>query len=174
LGLTDFRREFPAWRGEGRPGFLDFLGIDRSNRLHVIETKVNPDDVAVVLQTLDYAIWVAANAKEIRERNDWHQVEGRELDVVCDFIFAPRVKPAADAKLQPVGYAIGSYIAGQLETLSSSIPWTVSLVADPAAEVPHVEGFRPHRMPPVGPLMAEPVQGPRWAARLQADLLAES
>lgn len=65
LGLAQFAREYPAWRGEGRPGYLDFLGVDRTNRLHVVETKVGTADPKLVLQTLDYAIWVAAHDVEI-------------------------------------------------------------------------------------------------------------
>ena len=58
LGLTQLWREFPAWRGpSGRPGFL---GADGAGVLHVVETTIGPDP-KVVLQALDYAVWVKAN-----------------------------------------------------------------------------------------------------------------
>ena len=81
LGLAEFAREYPAWRADHRPGFIDFLGLDRQNRLHVVETKVNPDDVTTVLQTLDYAIWVQANAKKIRDERRWPESGGEEKSV---------------------------------------------------------------------------------------------
>ena len=87
LRLAEFAREYPAWRGDHRPGFIDFLGLDWQNRLHVVETKVNPDDVTAVLQALDYVIWVQANATKIRdERRRWPESRGEEKSVVCDFV----------------------------------------------------------------------------------------
>jgi len=174
LGLSDIAREYPAWRGDHRPGFLDFLALDRKNRLHVVETKVNPDDVTVVLQTLDYAIWVQANANKIRDERGWQESGETDHGVVCDFVCAPRVKPGQDGTLAASGYAIGGYLAGQLEAISPSIAWRISLVPDPLADPPEVSGPLSHRLPPVGPLVAEPVQGPRWSARVQADLTGNS
>lgn len=172
LELTEFAREYPAWRGEHRPGFIDFLGLDRQNRLHVVETKVNPDDVTTALQALDYVIWVQANAKKIRDERGWPESGGGEKGVVCDFVCAPRVRAAPDGSLAPSGHAIGRYLAGQLEAISPSISWTISLVPDPLAEVPKVTRLRAHRLPPGGPLVAKPTQGPRWAARVQAGLVS--
>jgi hypothetical protein len=60
-GLTNFTREYPAWRGDKQPGFIDFLGLDRAGRFHVVETKIG-SDVGIVLQALDYATWVKAHA----------------------------------------------------------------------------------------------------------------
>lgn len=68
LALRQLIREFPAYRGLdgsssprlGRPGYIDFLGIDSDGRFHVVETKIGHDP-RVVLQALDYAIWVCAN-----------------------------------------------------------------------------------------------------------------
>jgi hypothetical protein len=170
LDLTEFvAREYPAWRGDHRPGFIDFLGLDRQNRLHVVETKVNPNDVTTVLQALDYVIWVQANAKKIRDQRRWPESGGEEKSVACDFVCAPRITPAPDGSLALSGHAIGRYLAGQLEAISPSVPWTISLVRDPLAEVPEVTRLQAHRVPP-GPLVAEPVRPPRWAARVQAGL----
>lgn len=172
LGLTYFAREYPAWRGDHRPGFIDFLGLDRQNRLHVVETKVNPDDVTAVLQALDYVIWVRAHAKEIRDERRWPESGGEEKSVACDFVCAARIMPGPGASLAPSGQAIGRYLAGQLEAISPSVPWSISLIPDPLAEVPEVSRLHAHQVPPAGPLVAEPVQGPRWAARVQAGLVS--
>lgn len=174
LGLAEFAREYPAWRGDHRPGFIDFLGLDRHNRLHVVETKVNPDDVTAVLQVLDYVIWVQANAKKIRDERRWQESGGQEKSVVCDLVCAPRITPAPDGSLAPSGQAIGRYLAGQLEAISPSVSWRISLVPDPLAEVPEVTRLPAHPMPPTGPLVAKPVRGPRWAARVQAGLVGPS
>ena len=136
----------------------------------MVETKVNPDDVTAVLQALDYVIWVQANAEKIRDEQRWQESGGEEKSVACDFVCAPRITPAPDGSLAPSGHAIGRYLAGQLEAISPSVPWTISLVPDALAEVPEVTRLQAHRMPPTGPLVAEPVQGPRWAARVQAGL----
>ncbi len=172
LGLAEFAREYPAWRGDHRPGFIDFLGLDRQNRLNVVETKVNPGDVTAVLQALDYVIWVEANATKIRDERGWPESGGEEKSVVCNLVCAPRITPAPDGSLAPSGHAIGRYLAGQLEAISPSVSWTISLVPDPLAEVPEVTRLPAHRVPPAGPLVAEPVQGPRWAARVQAGLVS--
>ncbi len=174
LGLTELAREYPAWRGDRRPGFIDFLGLDRQNRLHVVETKVNPDDVTAVLQALDYVIWVQANAEKIRDKDKgrWQEPGGAEKSVACDFVCAPRIMPAPDGSFAPRGHAIGGYLAGQLEAISPSIPWSISLVPDPLAEVPEMTRLPAHQVPPAGPLVAEPAQGLRWAARVQAGLVS--
>jgi hypothetical protein len=138
LGLTSVQREYPAWRGARKPGFLDFLGIDRDNRLHIVETKANPDDVTVVMQTLDYAIWVLPNGAAIRDERGWAKAPAAER-VVIDFICAPPARKHA-SKAGPHGYAIGRYLAGQLEVLSPAICWRIWLVPDPLADPPDLIG----------------------------------
>lgn len=161
-GLTDLNidsshlaREYPAWRGDRRPGFIDFLALDRNNVLHVIETKVGTADVKGVLQTLDYATWVTAHAAEIRTERGWAHASGQGPEtVMLDFILAPKAAGS--------GPAVGPYLAGQLEALSS-VPWRVAIVADPLAEVPKLDPSS-RRVVPSGPLVAPPVQAPRWVA----------
>jgi hypothetical protein len=171
FGLSEMpAREFPAWRGEDRPGFLDFLGQDKEGRLHVIETKVDPDDVAVVVQTLDYANWVTANADAIRTRLGWPPPTGYDKGVVCDFIFSPRARLGREDTRGPSGKAIGSYLAGQFEAISPDVSWTISLVSDPLAESPEIRRLPRHHFPTGDPLVALPVQPPRWAARVGTDL----
>ena len=163
LGLTSVQREYPAWRGASRQGFLDFLGIDRDNRLHIVETKANPDDVTVILQALDYAIWVMANGAAIRDERGWARATAAER-VIIDFICAPRARKAG-----PHGHAIGRYLAGQLEVLSPAIGWRIWLVPDPPADPPDMIGPT-WRALPDGPLVQEPVQQQRWPGRVQAGL----
>ena len=167
LGLARVQREYPAWRGAGKQGFLDFLGIDWDNRLHIVETKANPDDVTVVMQTLDYAIWVMANGAAIRDERGWARAPAAER-VVIDFICAPPARKHA-GKAGPHGHAIGRYLAGQLEVLSPAIGWRIWLVPDPLADPPDLIGPA-SRAPADSPLVQEPVQRPRWPGRVQAGL----
>ncbi len=165
LGITQHpRREYPAWRGDKRPGFIDFLALDRRNVLHVVETKVGTSDVKGVLQTLDYAIWVQANAEKIRADVGWPSASrpGPET-VALDFVLAPKGH----------GPAVGPYLAGQLEALAGDVPWRVSIVTDPFADTPEMTVPTPRAVPPVGPFVAQAVQGPRWAAHVGNDLAAE-
>lgn len=154
LKLADFAREYPAWRGEGRPGYLDFLGIDDQDRLHVVETKVGTGDVKGVLQTLDYAIWVAAHGADIRADRHWHAAPPDGEVVVLDFVLAPKGD----------GPAIGPYFLGQVEAIDGSIPWRVFVVADPMADAPTITAYPSRTVPGPGPLVAQPVRPPRWAA----------
>jgi len=68
LGLASHPRpEFPAWRPYPKPrgrAFVDFVGRDTDDSLHLVETKVG-GDVMLVLQGLDYWIWAMANRDEL-------------------------------------------------------------------------------------------------------------
>jgi hypothetical protein len=154
LGLKHFAREYPAWRGEGRPGYVDFLGLDKSNRLHIVETKVGTGDVKGVLQTLDYATWVAAHADAIRADLGWDAGPVGPEIVALDFVLAPKGPMPA----------VGPYFAGQVEAITGSIPWRVFIVSDPMADTPIITPHPTRSTPTAGPLVAEPVRPPRWAA----------
>jgi hypothetical protein len=161
LGLIDLAREYPAWRGAHRRGFIDFLGVDRKNRLHVVETKVGTGDVRVVLQALDYATWVIANGSAIREERNWQERSGGEV-VVIDLVLAPKSG----------GVAVGSYLAGQLEALDGGITWTITVVEDPLAEAPTLHGPNHKRLPyELGRIIAAPVWPLRWQSRINNELL---
>ncbi len=162
LGFVAFSREYPAWRGDGRPGFVDFLAIDHKNVLHVVETKVGTGDVKGVLQTLDYATWVTANAAQIRADLGWTDgpASGTE-SVVLDFVVAPKAS----------GPAIGPYFFGQVEALDTSIAWRVTIVTDALAHTPELSQTTYQSIPPTGPLVATPVQGPRRANKVQYDFM---
>jgi len=156
LGLTYAAREFPAWRGvvghpTGKPGLIDFLGIDGRDRLHIIETKANADDPKIVLQVLDYAMWVQANVHRIRKHPKF--ASASDEFPVLDFVCAPK---------EPGDRAVGPYMAGQLEALShEQHSWRVWLVEDPDHPVP--TSGRTGQMPE-GPLVSEPALGERrWA-----------
>jgi hypothetical protein len=152
-------REYPAWRPMGRRGFLDFLGIDRRNRLHVVETKVGGDGMLVV-QALDYLIWVTARAAQIREDRGWPTPE-TEGKVHIDLVLAPKDNAPA----------LGPYTASQLEALAGDVSWRVFLVADPLAPSPKVEEL-PRRAihDPQNGRVAKPVQPPRFVGRVQRQL----
>lgn len=161
-------REYPAWRpGQkyssaepvGRRGYLDFLGIDRQSRLHVVETKVGGDGM-LVLQALDYLIWVTAQAASIREDRGWTTPD-TERPVQVDLVLAPKGKAPA----------IGPYTASQLEALAGDVSWRVLLVDDPHAAVPAVKELpRDELFDPQAGMVAKPVQPRRFAGRVQHQL----
>jgi hypothetical protein len=153
-------REYPAYRGERRPGFVDFLALDEGNRLHVVETKVGPDPTLAV-QALQYATWVRANATEIRRERGWPAGPSEE-QVVIDLALAPK-------SAQP---AIGPYLAGVLEAFAGDVVWRVTLINDARAAVPATRQLPSRSLPMVGPAVAAPVTGPRWPTRVQAALCA--
>lgn len=120
LGLPFLAREYPGYRGPGRPGFIDFLGSDPAGNLHVVETKVGHDP-KVVLQALDYGIWVLANEQSLRTRlPDWPRPAAPQSRIHLDFVLA-----ASDQST-----ALNSYLAGQLEVLTGDIHWRVFVVHD--------------------------------------------
>ena len=135
MGMTEVQREYPAYRSGNGGGFIDFLGLDAENRLHVIETKANPNDPKLVLQALDYLLWVSANESEIRStmQPHWNRTEPI-LPVVVDFVCARRIRSegdrADDQRLKAYGDAIGPYMAAQVEALSDEVDCRIWLVDD--------------------------------------------
>lgn len=168
LGLVDLQAEYPVWRSGAHSGFIDFLGIDGDGGLHLVETKVNPDDVSVMLQALDYAVWVMANEEAIRETKGWprsNAEEGITVHLVC----APVVKVRPDGTVGPSRHAIGRYLANQLEVLSKQIKCRIWLVSDPLGKPPALRG--PWRTPPPSnKLVGKPVQLRRWLPEVNATL----
>ena len=43
---------------------IDFLGVDNSGHLHIVETKIGGDEM-LVLQGLDYWIWAQRNLPQL-------------------------------------------------------------------------------------------------------------
>ncbi len=123
LGLARLKREFPAFRAPERPGFIDFLGIDANGELHVVETKVGHDP-KVLLQALDYAIWVEANQKAIREHLGacWQGPEDGRVHL--DLVLAGKGNACA----------VNPYLPGQVAALAPDVPWRIFTVEDPRSE----------------------------------------
>jgi hypothetical protein len=120
LGLTDaLRREYPSWRPYLKPrgrSFIDFLGCDAGPRLRVIETKIGSDPM-LVLQGLDYWIWVMANRAELARR---FGLPTDEPQVAVDFVVSRtgHGKPA-----------MGPYTASQSAALAGDVThrfWEIS------------------------------------------------
>jgi hypothetical protein len=163
LGVIDFQREYPAWRADGKPGYIDFLAVDNAGKLHVVETKIGSDPL-LVFQALDYAIFVAAHADAIRNsrKPPW---PGNTSDVMIDFVVAPK-------KTAP---AVGPYTAAQLQALDRSVEWRVHVVEDPLADTPTVTSLPRWAVPTPAPgRVATPVRPPRYETRVQEELLAAS
>jgi hypothetical protein len=101
LELNPVDREYPVWRGlkgaergtgpTKRRGSIDFLGLDQEGRLHIVETKVSHSDVAILMQCLDYFLWVSALGAELigAEEEEWRHGDGSKA-VVIDIICAPK------------------------------------------------------------------------------------
>ena len=123
LGLAHLAREYAGYRGPGRPGFIDFLGCDDEGTLHVVETKIGQDP-RVVLQALDYGIWVQANEATIRASRPSWPVPSQPTGMRLDYVLAAKPKETA----------LSGYIAGQLEALAEDITWRVFVVDDLEAD----------------------------------------
>jgi hypothetical protein len=177
LGLTKLWREFPAWRGlrtssfspSGRPGYIDFLGADADGVLHVVETKIGHDP-KVVLQALDYAIWVKANDEAIRETL---KTQGHVLP-------KPRSTMETAGSPAPIHLVLGatekdkafnSYLAGQIEALAGDVRIKVYLTAEPTAQPLDLTEVPKRRLWTASELVSAPVTGPRWAESVTAALL---
>ena len=168
LGLRDLRREYPAHRGHGRPGFIDFLASDHHGHLHVVETKIGHDP-KVVLQALDYGIFVAAHEDQLRKASGWAGRSDGKLRL--DLVLAP--KPASgssDAHRRAIP-AVSPYIAPQLEALSGDVTWRVFTVADASADDLNPQALaRDALWQAVPGRVAAPVRSPRWAAQVEESL----
>jgi hypothetical protein len=171
LGLSEAWPEYPVWRGQGNAGFIDFLALDDKGRLHLVETKVDPDDVTVMLQALDYAVWVLANEASIRSRNGWSTPESPQ-QLQIHLICAPVVKARPDGTVSSQKRIIGRYLSNQLEVLSKEFKCHVWLVDDPRAVPPRLTG--PFRAPPYrkgDESVGKPVQPQRWLPKANATLV---
>jgi hypothetical protein len=147
LGMVQIAREYPAWRGDGAAGYIDFLGLDERGQLHVVETKIGPDAM-LVSQALDYATWVLAHSAAIRRDLRWP--DGDDTVVHIDFVLAPKI---SERSSEP---AIGPYTAGQLKALNRDVSWRVHFVDDARADTPVITSEDPRRVPEPRPgLVAE-------------------
>lgn len=175
LGLVALWREFPAWRGltsstmggTGRPGYIDFLGADANGVLHVVETKIGHDP-KVVLQALDYAIWVKANDAAIRQRlhDEGHIVPAPE-SIESDSAAPIHLVLGATAKDK----AFNGYLASQIEALAGDTRVKVYVTAQPTARPLSLTEVPKRKLWTATDLVAEPVIGPRWAESITDGLL---
>jgi hypothetical protein len=166
LGMVQIAREYPAWRGDGAAGYIDFLGLDERGQIHVVETKIGPDAM-LVSQALDYATWVRAHAPAIRRDLRWPH--GDDSVIHIDFVLAPKV---TERSIEP---AVGPYTAGQLEALGEDVSWRVHFVDDARAESPVITSEDPRRVP--GPRfgrVAEPLMPARKGMASPGDGVALS
>lgn len=176
LNLTNLWREFPAWRGltsssvsgSGRPGFIDFLGADSTGVLHVVETKIGHDP-KVVLQALDYAIWVTANETSIRA----------QLMALGHAIPTPSRDPLTSSRPAPIHLVLGAdgavpafngYLAGQIEALAGDCKISIHVTANPTATPLTLQRLHATDMWTANELVAAPVMGPRWPGALTTAL----
>lgn len=176
LGLVHLLREYPAYRGldgsaskrAGRPGYIDFLGVDAQGRLHVVETKIGHDP-RVVLQALDYAIWVRANETTIR------------ADLRLSGLDVPDPTPDHNARLQihlvlgpdAHGIAFNAYLAPQLEALKGDCQVHVHLVPDVETKPLELQPLPANDLWRAAPMVATPVQPRRWAGALTRALTGD-
>lgn len=127
FSLAGWRKEVAVRRVSLKLGFIDFLGWDAKDRLHIVETKIGSDSM-LVLQGLDYWLWCTANKKEL---NDWLEIDSAKLPCIRFVV-----------QLDEVGAnAISIYTAAQLEALHRDIDWrfsTVIISDDQAIEIAHM------------------------------------
>jgi len=150
-------RELPAWRGDRARGYIDFLCADGAGTLHVVETKVGGDPT-LVLQALEYWIWVKANQKTLR---DHLGIAGASNTVRIDLVMAAKPnEPLHDW-----------YLPSLLAALDGSVPWRLSeaeLVGDGVT----LEPERWRTLLPTERALAA-VGARRWVDVAQERLLAE-
>lgn len=150
-------REVPVRRPIGY-GYIDLVGAGTDGRIHVIETKLGPFD-RLVLQGLDYWIWVNANRAALAEVLELPADAGIEIDY-------------AVAEKAPGHGVIGSYTSGQAEALHGAIRWRFTTIRNwTGASPPDIQRL-PLRTLPVGSKgrPAPRKSPPRWPVRLASHL----
>jgi hypothetical protein len=169
LGLgvrPQLRREFPGWRAPGRKGYIDFLGIDAADHLHVVETKIG-HDAAVVLQALDYSIWVQANEEAIRTSQGWPKAP-EDSTVHLDLVLASKVIASTGRVKDP---AVNPYLPGVLEALAGDIRVRVFFIPDATVDEIELQPLgRAELWEPVPGRVAKAVRPARWSARVDKTL----
>jgi Restriction Endonuclease associating with ARP len=152
LGLVAMERESPAYRPVHQRAFIDFLGIDASGRIHVVETKIGNDEM-LVLQGLDYWIWAMAHAESLAA----HFGLPGTPEVMIDYVVAEATPGQAVA---------GPYTAAQAEALVGSIPWRFHEVTDWHGPEPVVASLARRQVP-----NAPRYTSPRYAIALGEHLV---
>jgi hypothetical protein len=146
LRLDRTLREFPAMRPVGNRGYIDLLGVDAKQRLHVVETKIGSDPM-IVLQGLDYWLWVLAHLPALRAHLETlrRMPTSPKSQVFLDFVIAPAANDWLSA-----------YTAAQLESLSGEIPWRLHRFDDWDTDRPLMTSFGSRTVPDGVPRAAPP------------------
>lgn len=163
LGLRRLEREAPAWRPGRSSAYVDFIGVDKRDSIHIVETKIGNDPM-LAIQALDYWIWAQANRSQLAS----HLGIERESPAV----FVNLVVAASPRSTGVQGKAVGPYTLRQLEAIDGSMPWQIHLARDWRNELT-VESLLPRTCPP-SPAIWKPVTEPRFAQRLHAQLMASA
>jgi len=127
LGLAEpVIRELAAWRPRSEAtdagavwgrGFVDLVGLDSLGTVHLVETKVGPDDL-LVLQGLDYYIWSLGtkNKRRLCERLDVDD----QATAVIDYVIGGSV--GSDGA---VGVPLVSeHTRAQVDALRDDVVWS--------------------------------------------------
>jgi hypothetical protein len=154
-------REVPVRRPVGY-GYIDLLGAGRDGRIRIIETKLGPF-VRLVMQGLDYWIWVTANAPDVA---DWLGLPaGAGIDI--EYVVAEKT----------AGHGvIGSYTSGQAEAIQGSIRWRFTTIRDwRGSHAPTIERLALRTPPPGSKGRPAPRKAPRrWSVELARHLAARA
>jgi hypothetical protein len=130
FGFRQMEREFPVLRPGGGRAYIDFLAQHEEGGLHVVETKIGTDTM-LVLQGLDYWIWVKTNMDVLRERF--------ELPI------SPEVK--IDFVLGNEGQ-VSRYTNDQLLALKNEIPWRLHTIRRwESPETTEIDSLPPQTLP---------------------------
>jgi hypothetical protein len=165
---TELKREYPGWRAPLRPGFIDFLGRDPNNELRIVETKIG-HDACVLLQALDYAIWLQANEDAVRDRLGWPTKPARGR-LHLDLVLAPKVRTGK--RTEP---AVNAYLPAQIEALAGDIKVRVLFVDDVDPDRLELRELTADQLwQPVDGVVAKSLRPQRWAARVAATLRSPS
>jgi hypothetical protein len=156
FGLKELRREIPARRAGSGPAFIDFVGIDRRRRLHIVETKLGNDEM-LALQALDYWIWASANKTALAT---WLFEVADPTGVVIDVVAASK---------QGTDKTVGPYTAAQLEAFDGQINWRLHELTD-WETAPSVTTAGSRALRADTPRCVRP----RWSVRLHQHLVAQA
>jgi hypothetical protein len=120
-------REYPATRPNGGLGLIDFLGLDQTGTLRIVETKIGDGDRMMPLQGLDYWIWATAN-KHLVENAMGRPFTGIRLD----FVIGRSPKKRPDAQI------LNTYAPAALRSLEHDIAWEIHTIPKLAPAVRRV------------------------------------
>lgn len=127
LDLVDIHREFPVYRDGGR-AFIDLLGCDATRRLHVVETKIGHDP-AIVLQALEYWVWVKAHMDGLETL-----LRTSRRDPAIQFVVQKSSEQSASA--------LDVYSGALAAALDPSIAWQLRIVS-PAGRTYRIQSLPP-------------------------------